>query len=82
MTTRKNKPLFITLPPDERDRLGAYAAKVGRPMSWTVRDALTLYLDAMEARAADLGDVTLDITQAGKTSQGKPGRPPKGPNVR
>ncbi len=82
---RRNVPLFVVLPPDERARIVAFAEKVGRPVSWAVRDALTLYLDAMEADADALARVTLDATAAGRTKQGKPGRPrldAKGGNVR
>lgn len=46
-------------------------------MSWTVRDALRLYLDAMEAQTARLVDVKLDASRAGGTSQPQRGRPPK-----
>jgi len=77
MTPRRNSPLFVTLPLPERERLDTYAAKVGRPLSWTVRDALRLYLDAMEARADALGEVTLDPDRAGDTSQPQRGRPRK-----
>lgn len=74
---RKTVPLFLTLPSDEAARVRAYAAKVGRPISWTVRDALRLYLDAMEKPAAELRRVKVDPANAGKTEAPRRGRPPK-----
>jgi len=38
--TRQNVPLFIVLPPAERARIVAFARKVGRPVSWAVRDGM------------------------------------------
>jgi predicted DNA-binding protein len=72
---RRNVPLFITLPPEERARVVALAAKLGRPLSWTVRDALRLYLDALETDAAALARLKVDARAAGKTEQPKRGRP-------
>jgi predicted DNA-binding protein len=72
---RRNVPLFITLPPEERARIVALAAKLGRPLSWTVRDALRLYLDALETDAAALARLKVDARAAGKTKQPKRGRP-------
>jgi predicted DNA-binding protein len=72
---RRNVPLFITLPPEERARVVALAAKLGRPLSWTVRDALRLYLDALETDAAALARLKVDARAAGKTKQPKRGRP-------
>jgi len=72
---RRNVPLFITLPPEERARIVALAAKLGRPLSWTVRDALRLYLDALETDAAALARLKVDARAAGKTEQPKRGRP-------
>jgi hypothetical protein len=53
----------------------ALAAKLGRPLSWTVRDALRLYLDALETDAAALARLKVDARAAGKTKQPKRGRP-------
>lgn len=82
---RRNAPLFITLPPDELARLRAFAADAGRPISWVVRDALRLYLDAVEPNAAALARVKLNARAAGRTEPRPMGRPPKakaGANVR
>ncbi len=85
--TRQNVPLFIVLPPAERARIVAFARKVGRPVSWAVRDGMRAYLDAVEADAAKLSELCarlkVDPRTAGKTKQPKRGRP-KGrrPNVR
>lgn len=75
-------PLFITLPPEERDRVAAFAAKVGRPLSWAVRDGLRAYLDTVEADAdrlerlrADVAAPKVDLSKTGKTVQVKRGRP-------
>lgn len=72
---RRNVPLYVTLPPEERARIVALAAKLGRPLSWTVRDALRLYLDALETDAAALARLKVDARAAGKTKQPKRGRP-------
>ncbi len=79
---RRNVPLFITLPPEERARVVAFAAKVGRPLSWAVRDGMRAYLDAVEADADKLADLRarleapkVDPRKAGKTEQPKRGRP-------
>lgn len=83
---RRNVPLFITLPPDERDRVASFAAKVGRPLSWVVRDALSVYLDAVENDAGKLAALRADVQapkvdprKAGKTKPPRRGRPPRLP---
>jgi len=73
---RRNVPLFVTMPPEERDRVAAFARKVGRPLSWAVRDGLRLYLDAVEADAEALARVKVDPSKAGWTKMPKRGRPP------
>ena len=72
--------LFLQLPPEERQRLQTFAKLVGRPMSWVVRDACRLYMDAAEADPESLnplraGGPKLDLANAGKTQQGQRGRP-------
>ena len=76
---RRNVPLYVTMPPEERDRVAAFAAKVGRPLSWAVRDALRLYLEAVEGDAAALARVKVDPRKAGKTKPPRRGRPPRLP---
>lgn len=80
---RNTVPLFITMPPEERDRVAAFAAKVGRPMGWIARDALRAYMDAAEADADTLARVrgrlaapTLAARKVGRTPQPKKGPPP------
>ena len=82
---RNTVPLFITMPPEERDRVAAFAAKVGRPMGWIARDALRAYMDAAERDAEALARVrnrldapTLAAAKVGRTPQPPRGRPPKG----
>jgi predicted DNA-binding protein len=81
---RRNLALYLTLPPAERQRLEAFAKTVGRPMSWIVRDACRLYLDAMETDPAAMASLrpvvpVLDMKEAGGTVQDKRGRPRKNP---
>jgi len=75
---RKNVPLYVMMPPSERARLDTFAERIERPFSWVVRDALRLYLDAAEsdARQMDaLRNPDLDMSNAGKTEQARPGKP-------
>jgi predicted transcriptional regulator len=74
---RQNVPLYIMLPPKERDRLVEFAASIDRPLSWTVRDALRVYLDAVKGHAAKLAAPDVDMNNAGKTKQARRGRPRK-----
>ena len=76
-TGRRNVPLYVMLPPDELARVKAFAAKVGRPLSWAVRDALTVYLDALEADADRMAVIKLDLSKAGRTVPLPTGRPRK-----
>ena len=77
---RRNVPLFIILPPEERARLIAFAKSIDRPFSWAVRDALRVYLDAVEGDAAKLASLranisapALDLSNAARTVQSKRG---------
>ena len=72
---RRVGALYLSIPTDERDRLDAFGAAAGRPLSWIVRDALRLYLDAMEARPDALRPPLLDAGKAGKTRALQSGRP-------
>ena len=74
---RRTVPLYVMLPPEERARLVDFAASVGRPLSWTVRDALRVYLDAVEPDAAAVAAPVVDPAAAGKTTAPRRGRPPK-----
>lgn len=78
---RRNVPLYVMMPPNERDRVGSMAAKLGRPFSWVVRDAVRVYLDAVEADAGKLETLRapdVDLGNAGRTVQAGRGRPRKG----
>ena len=78
---RKLLPVFITMPPNERARLVAFAHLVGRPIAWVVRDALTNYLDAVEQDAgkiAKLQTPKLAMPEVAKAHMIKMGRPRKG----
>ena len=81
---RRNLPLFVTMPPLERERLTAFAASIGRPFSWVVRDAVAVYLDAVQADGDKLARLRaavavpgLDLRKAGRTVQVNRGRPRK-----
>ena len=83
-TGRRNVPLYVMLPPEERARLVDFADAIARPLSWAVRDALRVYLDAVGGDAAKLADLRanvaapdVDLKNAGKTAQPKRGRPRK-----
>jgi hypothetical protein len=82
---RRNVPLYVMLPPEELARVRAFAAKVGRPLSWAVRDGLRAYLDTVEADAgrlerlrADVEAPNVDPRKTGKTEQPRRGRPRRG----
>jgi hypothetical protein len=72
-------PLFLHLPPDERERLATFCELARRPLSWVARDAIRLYLDAIEKDPSALLKVKipLDIGNAGKTKRARLGRPPQ-----
>jgi len=75
---RRNVPLYITMPPGELDRLRAFADKVGRPMTWVIRDALGAYLTTVEGDAVTLAQLTapkVDPDAIGKTKPTRLGRP-------
>ena len=76
---RQNVPLYLMIPPAERARLERFSNEIERPLSWTVRDALRVYLDAVEgAKTLDaLRAPDVDLATAGRTVQGKRGRPKK-----
>ena len=71
------------MPAAERDRLADFAGKVGRPMTWVVRDALDAYLAAVQADPEALERIkgtpyalTLDMNRPPVKGR-HPGRPPK-----
>lgn len=64
---RRNKPMMITMPIEERVRLTSFSGKVGRPISWIVREALGFYLPLAEAKVDQLqAEILKDIEAAGR----------------
>jgi len=76
---RRNLIFNLSLPADEAQRMRDFAAMVGRPMSWVLRDALRLYLDRMEADAKALAARTrpeaLPVDEVPPPPLSKAGRP-------
>lgn len=83
---RRNLAMNLSLPAEELLRLRDFAAVVGRPMSWVIRDALRLYLDRMETDAHALAARTtpgsLDVGSAPPPDQRSAGRPPGARDLR
>ncbi len=80
----RNLPLYVMLSLEERKRLEAFAADVGRPLAWVTRDALSAYMDAAERDAGILARVRgrIDATDparntVGTTKERHRGRPTK-----
>jgi predicted DNA-binding protein len=64
---RRNKPMMITMPIEERVRLAAFSRNVGRPMSWIVREALEFYLALAERKVEQLRtEIADDVEAAGR----------------
>jgi len=64
---RRNKPMMITMPIDERVRLTAFSQNVGRPISWIVREALGFYLTLAEKKVEQLRmAMERDVEAAGR----------------
>lgn len=64
---RRNKPMMITMPIDERVRLTSFSSKVGRPISWVVREALAVYLTLAERKVEQFqAEMTKGIEAAGR----------------
>jgi predicted DNA-binding protein len=64
---RRNKPMMITMPIEERVRLTAFSQNVGRPISWIVREALGFYLALAERKVEQLRlDMERDVEAAGR----------------
>jgi predicted DNA-binding protein len=69
---RRNKPMMITMPIDERVRLTAFAQNVGRPISWIVREALEFYLTLAERKVEQLRTEMIDDVEAAGRGAGLP----------
>jgi hypothetical protein len=64
---RRNKPMMITMPIEERLRLTAFSRNVGRPISWIVREALEFYLTLAERKVQQLRtEIADDVEAAGR----------------
>jgi hypothetical protein len=79
---RRNLPMQITMPPDERARLAKFVRDIGRPTSWVVREAVRMYLDLAERKVAELRTKLEaanyeDIAASEPVPQAKMGRPRK-----
>jgi predicted transcriptional regulator len=79
---RRNLPMQITMPPDERARLAKFVRDIGRPTSWVVREAVRMYLDLAEIKVAELRNKLEaanyeDIAAGEPVPQSKIGRPRK-----
>lgn len=79
---RRNLPMQITMPPDERVRLAKFVRDVGRPTSWVVREAVRMYLELAESKVAELRSQLeaanyADIAAGEPVPQSKMGRPRK-----
>ena len=79
---RRNLPMQITMPPDERSRLAKFVRDIGRPTSWVVREAVQMYLELTERKVAELRSTLEavnyeDIAAGEPVPQSKMGRPRK-----
>ena len=75
---RKGVPLFITLLPEERERIDAHAKAWGRPLQWIVRDALRAYMDTVDVKQDPRPDkLLLTLSHEPPAIRRSPGRPPK-----
>ena len=82
---RQAVPMQISIPPEERDRLQAFARQIRQPVSWVVRDAVRVYMQTPEAlaaakavaRAAGPTRAKIRPASVGTTPHLKPGRPGK-----
>lgn len=72
-------PFYLKLPRAEAARLRNYANAYGRPMTWVIRDALRLYLDALEVHVVRPADVPVDLGAVGRIKSPRRGRPPRQP---
>jgi hypothetical protein len=85
---RKNINVFLTMPPDERDRLATYANAINRPMSWVIRDALGVYFAAVKKHPDPMARVTketyippAELDNVKPPQLPRAGRPPKPPRA-
>jgi predicted DNA-binding protein len=78
---RRNLPMQITMPPDERARLAKFVRDIGRPTSWVVREAVQMYIHAasfdVERLKAKLKSFGLNDAQIPPVPMTRIGRPRK-----
>ena len=80
MTTRPNlSNTFFHCSHEEKERLVSFAERMGRPLSWVIRDAIQRYIDAIESDPAALARLASPKMDLRQTPVGTPrrGRPPK-----
>ena len=75
---RKTVNLFVTMLPEEKERLEDHAKAMGRPVTWVVRDGIRAYLDTVESKG-DARPAHLNVTLSHEVPviRRSPGRPPK-----
>lgn len=77
-TRRRNLSVIVTMPPLEKQRLAAFARKLGRPVSWIVRDAVRAYVEAAGPNVDALARKLRRLDIAGNhVPLSRMGRPPK-----
>lgn len=78
--TDRHVPLTTTMPPAEKERLKRFAARVGRPMGWVIRDAVAAYIEATDSAAGRMADALkapkIRKSSIGRTPPAKPGPRP------
>ena len=76
--SRKTVNLFLTLLPEEKERLDTHAQTTGRPITWIVRDACRAYLDTVEAKGGPRpAHLNVTLSQEVPLIRRSPGRPPR-----
>ena len=75
---RRTVNLFLTMLPEEKQRLEDYAKESGRPITWIARDGIRAYLDTVEAKGElRPSKLSLKLSPAVPEIPRNPGRPPK-----
>ena len=75
---RRTVNLFLTMLPEEKERLDAHAQATGRPVTWIVRDGIRAYLDTVEAKGEPRpSHLNVTLSHEVPVIRRSPGRPPK-----
>lgn len=66
---RKNRIVTISLPPEEHEAFKDFCALIRQPLSWALRDAMRIYMAAMQTRPEGIAKLqALDVAKmAGAT---------------